>query len=100
MQPDDRASLIAFPLDMRLRYLAKIDELAPVGCRLFLNTLEYAPYLDEPPFSVGPREVETYYGRRYRIEHVESPLRPGHGMQRKFGLDYVKEHLFVLTKVC
>lgn len=93
----DRASLIAFPLDMRMRYLAKIHELAPAGCQIVLNTLEYAPYMEEPPFSVAPADVDSYFSHRFRIDHAEAPLRPGHGMQRKFGLDYVKEHLFVLS---
>lgn len=95
----DRASLIAFPDTMRRRYLAKIDELAPVGCRVLLNTLEYAPLLPEPPFSLGPADVARAYGDRWAIEHLESSLRPGHGMQRKFGLRFVKEHLLRLTKL-
>lgn len=95
----DRASLIAFPPEMRRRYVAKIHQLAGLGCQIFLNTLEYAPYLDEPPFSVGPDEIERSFGAAFQVEHVEAALRPGHGMQRKFGLDYVKEHLFVLTRV-
>lgn len=94
----DRASLIAFPEDMRRQYLRKMDELTGVGSRTLLITLEYAPLLDEPPFSLGAEEIRDYYGEKYDIEHVEWPERPGHGMQRKYGLDYVREHGFWLTK--
>ena len=95
----DRASLIAFPLEMRLKYLRKMDELLPVGAQTLLITLEYEPYLDSPPFSVCPGNVAAYYGDNYEIELVESPLRPGHGMQRVFNLDFVREHGFLITKV-
>jgi len=95
----DRASLIAFPYEMRLRYLEKMDELAHPGTQTLLITLEYEPRMDTPPFSVTPAEVEEYYGAKYSIEHIEWPDRPNHGMKYKFGLDFVKEHGFLLTKM-
>ncbi|MCE7986492.1 MAG: thiopurine S-methyltransferase [Caldilinea sp. CFX5] len=94
----DRASLVALPLPMRLRYIQQVQALLPVGGQQFVNTLEYAPLLPEPPFSITPEEVAAYYGATHQIQHLEAPLLPDHGMVRKFGLTYLKEHGFLLTK--
>jgi thiopurine S-methyltransferase len=95
----DRAALVALPLPLRLRYVAKVDELTRRGTVQFVNTVQYDPALDTPPFSIGPDEVNRYYGGRYRIEHVERPELPHHGMVRKFNLNWLIEHGFVLTRV-
>lgn len=94
----DRAALVALPRLMRLRYVQKINTVLPVGGQQFVNTLEYAPTLDEPPFSVTAAEVRQYYGAHYHILHLEQPLLPQHGMVQKFGLQFLKEHGFLLTK--
>ena len=95
----DRASLVALPLAMRLRYIAKIDELTWRGTVQFINTVQYDPVLDSPPFSIGSDEIDRYYSGRYRIEHVECPELPHHGMVRKFNLNWLIEHGFILTRV-
>lgn len=94
----DRASLIAFPEGMRRRYIAKIAELTRPGSRYFLNTLEYRPVLPEPPFTVGPGDVADYYLDVFDIEHLHREPRPEHRMVEKFGLDYLIEHGFLLTR--
>jgi thiopurine S-methyltransferase len=94
----DRASLIAFPEDMRGRYVAKIIELTRPGSRYFINTLEYRPILPAPPFSVGPDQVEQYYGTHFEIEHVRRDPLPHHRMVEKFGLDHLTEHGFLLHR--
>lgn len=94
----DRASLIAFPYDMRMTYLQKMNSLSHIGTKIMLITLEYFPTMDEPPFSVNAHDVNTYYSDSYAIEHFENAHRPGHGMERKYGLEYVIEHGFWLTK--
>lgn len=76
----DRASLIAFPYQMRLDYLQKIDELTTTGAQILLITLEYDPYLDTPPFSITPAEIVDYYGQKYDINHVEDLNQPDHRM--------------------
>lgn len=95
----DRASLVALPLPMRMQYINKINELLPVGSQQFINTLEYAPLLPEPPFSITPEEVAHYYGANYAIQHLEAPELPEHRMVQKFNLRFLKEHGFLLTKV-
>ncbi len=94
----DRASLVALPTDMRHDYIKAIDRLSNVGTKQLVITLEYFPLINSAPFSIAPDEVEDYYGEGHIIEHVESPSQPNHGMVRKWNLDYMIEHGFVLNK--
>lgn len=94
----DRASLIAFPDDMRERYVAKMTELTRPGTRYWINTLEYRPVLPTPPFTVGPAQIEAYFGAAFDIAHVRRDPRPDHRMVEKFGLDHLIEHGFMLTR--
>jgi thiopurine S-methyltransferase len=95
----DRAALVALPLPMRLRYVAKIDELTHRGSAQLVNTLEYAPRLEAPPFSVSPADMAGYYGVRWSVAHRECPLLPEHRMVRKLNLAFLIEHGFMLTRV-
>lgn len=94
----DRACLVALPPDMRMQYIQKVEELLPVGSQQFVNTLEYHPLKSEPPFSIHPEEVNGYYHHSHTIKHVESLMVDNHGLKRAWGLDFVKEHGFMLTK--
>lgn len=95
----DRASLVALPHSMRLTYTAKLKELvAPDGWQL-VNTLEYGPVdLGEAPFSLSPADVAEYYADTFVVDHVEGPLLPNHPMVRKFSLQFLYEHAFVLRR--
>ena len=94
----DRASLIAFPDDMRDRYVAKMTELTRPGARYWINTLEYRPVLPAPPFTVGPEQIEAYFGGAFDIEHARRDERSEHRMVEKFGLDHLIEHGFMLRR--
>ncbi|QHV96065.1 class I SAM-dependent methyltransferase [Spirosoma endbachense] len=94
----DRAALVALPRPLRMRYLQTLEWLAPVGTLSFLNTLEYAPTLATPPFSISPDEVASYFPN-YAIDHVECQEVPTHGMVRKYNLSYLKEHGFMMRKL-
>jgi len=94
----DRASLVALPDDMRADYIAAIDRLSDVGTRQLVITLEYFPLIDSAPFSITPEEVGHYYGAGHFINHVEESHQPNHGMVRRWKLDYLIEHGFVLDK--
>lgn len=96
----DRAALVALPEDMRQQYRQKIDEFMGIGSQCLVITLEYAPFeIPTPPFSITPAEIDCYYGDNYAIEHVEQPEVPNHPMIRKMGLQFLKEHGFMLTKL-
>ncbi|MGF1522723.1 MAG: hypothetical protein ACFBSF_10465 [Leptolyngbyaceae cyanobacterium] len=96
----DRAALVALPEDMRARYRQKMDEFMPVSVQCLVITLEYAPSIGPtPPFSITPAEIDQYYHHNYAIEHVEQLSLPEHRMVQKFGLSFLKEHGFMLTKL-
>ncbi|MDH5327201.1 MAG: thiopurine S-methyltransferase [Gammaproteobacteria bacterium] len=95
----DRASLVALPEPMRLKYIDKINELLPVEGQQFVNTIEYEPSHAEPPFSIDGEQLRLYYGQKYQIEHLENQQIPDHGLIRAWGLHWVKEHGFLLTRM-
>jgi thiopurine S-methyltransferase len=69
----DRASLIAFPPDRQPRYAEQLMMLAPDAAPILLITLEYDNReMQGPPFSTPADRVERLFGRRYRIERLES----------------------------
>lgn len=92
----DRASLIAFPPDMRARYVEAVTRLVRPGAAWFLNTLEYAPVLPSPPFSVGLTEVAERFGGSFDVEQVFAEPKPEHRMAQKFGLTAFQENGFLL----
>ena len=58
----DRASLIALPPPMRVRYAAHLRGLLPAGLPSLLVTVEYAQHeMDGPPFAVHQPEVEGLF---------------------------------------
>lgn len=94
----DRASLVALPYEMRTEYIRTLDRITDVGTKQLVVTLEYFPLIGSAPFCIKPSEVENYYGAGHIINHVEQPNLPNHGMVRKWGLEFLIEHGFVLTK--
>ncbi|KPL88859.1 class I SAM-dependent methyltransferase [Herpetosiphon geysericola] len=94
----DRAALVALPHEMRTHYRATIDQILPVGGQQMIITLEYAPTMATPPFSITPTEIEFYYGERYFISHFAAPSQPEHRMVAKFNLQFLKEHGFLITR--
>jgi thiopurine S-methyltransferase len=94
----DRASLVALPYDMRTEYIKAIDRLSDVGTKQLVVTLEYFPLINSAPFCIKPNEVEDYYGAGHVIKHVKNPNLPNHSMVRKWNLEFLIEHGFVLTK--
>lgn len=67
----DRAAWIALPQDLRVRYAAKLAELAPPGARLLLVTLEH-DLGTGPPFSVTEAEVRERAGPTFELELVDT----------------------------
>jgi thiopurine S-methyltransferase len=67
----DRAALVALPLDLRARYVAKLRELVAADAQGIVITFEYPQDLmPGPPFSVPEVELRGLYGEA-RIELLE-----------------------------
>lgn len=94
----DRASLVALPDEMRTEYIRTLDRITDVGTKQLVVTLEYFSLINSAPFCIKPSEIENYYGVGHIINHVEQPNLPNHGMIKKWNLDFLIEHGFVLIK--
>ncbi|MEZ5465345.1 MAG: thiopurine S-methyltransferase [Lysobacteraceae bacterium] len=71
----DRAALIALPADLRRRYVAHLDRIAPAASQLLI-CLEYADgEHDGPPFSVDAGDVVSLYGAA-RVEALSRQTLP------------------------
>ncbi|WP_445427776.1 thiopurine S-methyltransferase [Alishewanella sp. HL-SH05] len=79
----DRAALIALPLEMRQRYVEKLDNWLEQGAVLLLISLEYPE--DEkagPPFSVTSAEIEQHFAKR-QVQLLEQVDITGQGFARR-----------------
>jgi thiopurine S-methyltransferase len=96
----DRASLVALPPRMRLRYAETLLSMLPPGCGILLITLDYPQHeMNGPPFSVSREEVDRLYGLHCSIEeiHTEDCLEREPRFRKK-GLSRLTEHVFLLRK--
>ena len=67
----DRASLIAFPEEMRKQYVDKMAALQKTGVRTLLVTLTYdQSEMSGPPFSVAEEEVMELYSESFSVQKL------------------------------
>lgn len=72
----DRASLIAFPPEMRMDYVNHLKKLFIKNFKMLLVALEYGENeLKGPPFSVTTSEITTtlYHDKNCRLLHAQIP---------------------------
>ena len=95
----DRASLIAFPPDMRVRYTQHLHRILEAGWRILLVTLEYAQgEMQGPPFAVMEHEVDELYSGQFDIQLLEtSNVIDESPRWRQAGLTSLQEKCFLLT---
>ena len=96
----DRASLIAFPKDMRKKYADHLTALLEPGTRIFLMTVVYDQNeMSGPPFSVSRDEIHSLFSDAFTIRHLE--IRKVLEQNKKFedrGLTWLDEDIYVLKK--
>lgn len=95
----DRASLIALPPEMRVRYVRHLVSILPPAIQILLITVDYPqPEMQGPPFSVSSGEVEALY-REYAevrlLTQIEVLAKNPRFQQR--GLSRLRENIFRLT---
>ncbi len=96
----DRAALVAWPEEMRARYVNKLTDLAPLGSQWLLICLDYPQReMQGPPFSITPRIlkelVEPYWQPVLLGTEDILPNEP-HFQGR--GLSYLLETVWLLTR--
>lgn len=96
----DRASLIAFPPDMRQRYAEHLCSLLPPATRMLLISLTYPEdAMQGPPFSVRESEVRRLFEDAMHVEKVrELDVLHENPRFRKRGLSTLQETVFRLIK--
>ncbi len=96
----DRASLIALPPALRMRYVASLSELLPASVPMLLVTMEYEQQqMEGPPFAVHEKEIHDLFAEDWSVEilHVEHIL-DGEPRFRERGLSSLNEKIYLLTK--
>jgi thiopurine S-methyltransferase len=73
----DRAALVALPPEMRVRYAAHMQKLAPMAPQLLI-TFDYDQSgFEGPPFSVSEAEVRALYAHKTLAALAEAPVAGG-----------------------
>lgn len=97
----DRASLIALPPEMRMRYVRHLVSILPTATQILLITVDYPqPEMQGPPFSVSSGEVEALYREFAEVRLLAQPdmLAQNPRFQER-GLSRLRENIFLL-KLC
>jgi thiopurine S-methyltransferase len=95
----DRASLIALPPEMRVRYVLHLVRILPPATQLLLITVDYPETeMQGPPFSVSSGEVEALYRKHAEVRLLAQPdvLEQNPRFQQR-GLSSLRENIFLLT---
>ena len=97
----DRASLIAYPAEMRRDYVNKITGLQKAGTRTLLITLTYPEHeMKGPPFSVDDDEVIRLYSENFKIDKLAAKnIIEDEPRFKQRGLTSLTETAYKLTKI-
>lgn len=95
----DRASLIALPPEMRIRYVRHLASILPPATQILLITADYPQTeMQGPPFSVSSGEVEALYRECAEVRPLAQldVLAQNPRFQQR-GLSRMRENIFLLT---
>ena len=68
----DRAALVAFPEEMRMRYTAHLTEITDKAPQLLICYDYDQRLMEGPPFSVGHDEIKRHYAANYDVTLIAS----------------------------
>lgn len=95
----DRAALVAFPPQLRLRYVSHLLDILVLGTQILLVTFDYPQTeMPGPPFAVSKEEVEALYRGRAEIRLLAQfdILEQMPRFQQR-GLSRLQESVFLMT---
>ena len=94
----DRASLIALPPEMRVRYVRHLVSILPRATQILLITVEYPQTeMQGPPFSVSSGEVEALYHEYAEVRLLaELDMLAQNPRFQQRGLSRLQENIFLL----
>jgi len=67
----DRASIVALPEDLRLKYVKWMQEIFPQAS-MFIETFDFGNTEVGPPFSVTEKMIHDYYSHSYDIRLIQT----------------------------
>lgn len=95
----DRASLVALPSEMRVRYVEKIKNVLKPGGKYLLISYEYnESQMQSPPFSVTEEEIRRHYEASFKIELMEREP-PQNDNKRLDAVTSLRQTVFILRKM-
>lgn len=86
----DRASLVALPEEVRVKYARDIKEKTLAGLQMLLITFEYpSDTVQGPPFSIGEKEIQMLYPnfKLLKLEAQQSSVRTTPAQELLFWLE-------------
>ena len=97
----DRASLIAFPPEMRPSYVQHLARLCPVNTHGLLVSIEYPEeQMEGPPFSVRQAEIESLFKNTFELESRADFFSDGDlGHLGERGLKELTEKVYTLNRL-
>lgn len=95
----DRASLVALPVEMRVQYAAKMQELLSSSTQILLVAFDYPQHeMQGPPFSVDTTEITNSFGDWCNIKHLYSDdISDKEPHFKAKGLSLIQEDVYLLT---
>jgi thiopurine S-methyltransferase len=96
----DRASLIALPSDLRVRYVQHLYSIISSGCRMLLLTLNYPQsQISGPPYAVNEAEVISLYKKRFECQLLQcfNDIENEPKFQRE-NVDFIEKATYCLRK--
>ncbi len=96
----DRASLVALPTPLRIRYAQHLADIVKSGCKMLLITMVYDEHkMNGPPFSIPESEVNTLFVGHFDVVKLAESNGPDIvGNLSERGLDTLTEQVFMLTR--
>ena len=96
----DRASMVAFDYQERVRYSKFIAEIAKDIEIIMAPLLDYGNIMDAgPPFSVTADELEHLYGQNFHLENLSTTEYPLRENLKLKGAAYEKEVTWLLKRI-
>lgn len=95
----DRASLIALPPEMRVRYVRHLVSILPPATQILLITVYYPQQeMQGPPFSVSSDEVEVHFRGYAEVRLLAQPdVLEQNPRFKQRGLSRLQENIFKVT---
>lgn len=95
----DRASMVALPPEMRVRYVQHLVDILPPTAKILLVTFDYPQHeMPGPPFALSSAEVESLYSKHADIRLLEqADVLAQNPRFKKRGLTRMQENIYLVT---